>query len=51
MTKEEISEVIVKFSDKIIPFNEDSLYQDSYNFQGYAENIIGDVINKVKEED
>jgi len=49
ITKEEVSEVIAKFSNKIIPFDEDSLYQDSYNFQGYADSIIGGVVNKIGE--
>jgi len=51
MTKEEILEVITKFSEKTMPFDENSLYQDSYNFQGYAENVINGVIDKIKEEE
>ena len=50
MTEKEVNEVIAKFSDKTTEFNKESLYQDSYNFEGYANSIISAVVEKISDE-
>lgn len=50
LTKEEVQEVVDKFSDEITEFDREEMAQYAYDFRGYAESILSDVVAKLKGE-
>ncbi|TCU72910.1 hypothetical protein EV204_105246 [Tissierella praeacuta] len=49
LTKEEVQEVVNKFSDEITEFDRDEMALDAYDFQRYAESILSDVVAKLRD--
>jgi len=49
MSKKEVEEVINKFSKTITEFDVVSLSSDSCSFKSYADKIIFDIVDKIKE--
>jgi len=47
LTKNEIQEVVNKFSNKIVEFNIKELFQDSYCYETYANTILTNIAEKL----
>ncbi len=47
MSKKEVQQVVDKFSEIYIEFDEKDLHDDAYNFEGYANHIITGIVEKL----
>ena len=47
MTKQEVKDVIERFSDEITEFDERELYQNAYDFEGYTQEVLSKINMKI----